>query len=174
VQAVISSAARDAQTIAEFRQAVTERTWSGGLVENTIGVPVVAFKTGQHALRSVTLSAVLLVWLLLPAQAEDAINRAALNGLIAKHASAHGIPESLVHHVVEHESKYDPIALHNGSFGLMQISYGTARGMGYSGSAAGLLDADTNLTYGVLYLAKAYRAARGNEVRALRLYKSGF
>jgi soluble lytic murein transglycosylase-like protein len=81
---------------------------------------------------------------------------------------------SLVHHVVEHESKYDPVALHNGSFGLMQISYGTARGVGYSGSAAGLLDADTNLTYGVLYLAKAYRAARGDEVRALQLYKSGF
>jgi soluble lytic murein transglycosylase-like protein len=56
----------------------------------------------------------------------------------------------------------------------MQISHATAKGMGYSGSAAGLLDADTNLTYGVLYLAKAYRLAGGNPDRAVWLYKRGF
>lgn len=109
-----------------------------------------------------------------PAQADDAVDRAALDVLIAKHARAHGIPESLVHRVVHHESKYVPGAMNRGSYGLMQISHGTARGMGYIGSPAGLLDADTNLTYGVLYLARAYRAAGGNHDRALRLYKTGF
>src|SRR3954467_9533470 len=57
---------------------------------------------------------------------------------------------------------------------IMQIQYGTARSMGYSGSAAGLLDADTNLSYAVPYLANAYRVAGGNENRAVSLYASGF
>jgi len=49
-----------------------------------------------------------------------------------------------------------------------------ARSMGYSGSAAGLLDAETNLTYAVKYLAGAYHAAGGNQSRAVALYASGY
>jgi soluble lytic murein transglycosylase-like protein len=56
----------------------------------------------------------------------------------------------------------------------MQIRLGTARAMGYSGSAEGLLDAQTNMTYAVKYLAGAYRAAGGNESRAVALYASGY
>jgi soluble lytic murein transglycosylase-like protein len=56
----------------------------------------------------------------------------------------------------------------------MQIRHGTARGLGYSGSAAGLLDANTNLTYAVAYLANAYRVAGGNPSRAVALYQRGF
>ena len=41
----------------------------------------------------------------------------------------------------------------------MQIKHATARGVGYTGSASGLFDAETNLTYAVRYLAGAYRAA---------------
>jgi soluble lytic murein transglycosylase-like protein len=61
-----------------------------------------------------------------------------------------------------------------GNYGLMQIRLGTARAMGYGGSAAGLLDADTNMTYAVRYLAGAYRAAGGNESRAVALYARGY
>jgi soluble lytic murein transglycosylase-like protein len=56
----------------------------------------------------------------------------------------------------------------------MQIRLGTARAMGYRGSAEGLLDPATNLTYAVRYLAGAYRAARGNESRAAALYVRGY
>jgi soluble lytic murein transglycosylase-like protein len=56
----------------------------------------------------------------------------------------------------------------------MQIKHATARAMGYSGPARGLLDADTNLTYGVRYLAGAYRAARGDQERAFSLYQRGY
>ena len=56
----------------------------------------------------------------------------------------------------------------------MQIRLGTARAMGYSGSAEGLLDAQTNMTYAVRYLAGAYRAAGGNESRAVALYAGGY
>ena len=53
------------------------------------------------------------------------------------------------------------------NLGLMQIKHATARGVGYAGSAAGLFDAETNLTFTVRYLAGAYRAAGGNHSRAV-------
>ena len=46
--------------------------------------------------------------------------------------------------------------------------------MGYRGTADGLLDADTNMTYAVKYLAGAYRAAGCNEQRAINYYQRGF
>jgi chemotaxis protein histidine kinase CheA len=111
---------------------------------------------------------------LLSAGPADATDRAALDALIAKHAKENGVPESLVHRVVRRESNYNPRAAHRGNYGLMQIRHGTARGMGYAGSAAGLLDADTNLSYAVPYLANAYRVAGGDQNRAVSLYSSGF
>src|SRR5919205_3226657 len=56
----------------------------------------------------------------------------------------------------------------------MQIRYDTARAMGYGGPASGLLDANTNLTYAVPYLANAYRVAGGNPDRAVSLYAGGY
>jgi soluble lytic murein transglycosylase-like protein len=46
--------------------------------------------------------------------------------------------------------------------------------MGYRGPGRGLLDADTNLKYAVVYLSNAYVVAGGNPVRALALYASGY
>jgi soluble lytic murein transglycosylase-like protein len=56
----------------------------------------------------------------------------------------------------------------------MQIKPATARGLGYNGTAAGLLDADTNMTYAVKYLANAYKVAGGNADRAVALYAGGY
>ena len=61
-----------------------------------------------------------------------------------------------------------------GTIGLMQIKLPTARGLGYTGDAAGLRDPDTNLAWGVKYLAGAYRAANGDHSRAVRYYASGY
>jgi soluble lytic murein transglycosylase-like protein len=100
--------------------------------------------------------------------------RSQLAGLVEQQASANGVPASLVHRVIMRESGYNPRAVNSGNYGLMQIRLGTARAMGYSGSAAGLLDAETNMTYAVRYLAGAYRAAGGNEARAVALYARGY
>ncbi len=89
-------------------------------------------------------------------------------------AGANGIPVSLVNRVITRESGGNPRAVSRGNYGLMQIRLGTARSMGYSGSAAGLLDPSTNMTYAVRYLAGAYRAAGGNESRAVALYARGY
>ncbi|MGB7077915.1 MAG: lytic transglycosylase domain-containing protein [Xanthobacteraceae bacterium] len=94
--------------------------------------------------------------------------------MAVQQASAAGIPVSLVERVIKRESGGNPRAVSRGNYGLMQIRLGTARAMGYTGSASGLLDAQTNMTYAVRYLAGAYRAAGGNESRAVALYASGY
>lgn len=122
-------------------------------------------------MRSGLVIACALVGCALPAAASE---RAAIDALVAHHARVHGVPETLVHRVIRRESGYNPGASSRGNFGLMQIRHATARGMGYSGPASGLLDVETNLTYAVPYLANAYRVAGGNEDRAVALYAGGY
>jgi soluble lytic murein transglycosylase-like protein len=98
----------------------------------------------------------------------------AYDGVAAQQAAANGVPVSLVNRVIMRESRGNARAVSRGNYGLMQIRLGTARAMGYSGSAEGLLDASTNMTYAVRYLAGAYRAAGGNENRAVALYARGY
>jgi len=97
-----------------------------------------------------------------------------MSGMAASQASAAGVPVSLVEHVIKRESGGNARAVHAGNYGLMQIRLGTARAMGYTGSAEGLLDPQTNMTYAVRYLAGAYRAAGGDENRAVALYARGY
>ena len=94
--------------------------------------------------------------------------------MIARAAKIHGVPDAFVDRIVRRESRYHPRLVHNHCFGLMQIKYATARGMGYRGDARGLLDASINLTYTVPYLANAYRLADGDEDRAVTLFSSGY
>jgi soluble lytic murein transglycosylase-like protein len=109
-----------------------------------------------------------------PALAQDA-TRAKLDAMIAAHAQANGIPVALVHRVVKRESGYRPhLVGRGGAIGLMQIKLATARGLGYTGTARGLLDPETNLTYAVRYLAGAYRVADGNPGRAVSNYARGY
>ena len=114
----------------------------------------------------------------LAAFAQMALAPGALAGphdaLIAKHAAANGVPEQLIRRVIRIESRGNASAVHAGNYGLMQIRLGTARGVGYSGDAQGLLDPDTNLTYAVKYLAGAYRAAGCDADRAVSYYQRGY
>src|ERR1700687_771088 len=101
--------------------------------------------------------------------------RVQYDALVATHASANAVPEALVHRVIVRESRYQPhLVGRGGTIGLMQIKLATARSLGYSGDAAGLRDPETNLTYGVKYLAGAYRAANGDHNRAVHYYASGY
>ncbi|MGL3107549.1 transglycosylase SLT domain-containing protein [Bradyrhizobium sp. BR 1432] len=95
--------------------------------------------------------------------------------MVAAHARANGVPEALVHRVIMRESRYQPgLVGRGGTIGLMQIKLATARGVGYTGDAAGLRDPNTNLTYAVRYLAGAYRAANGDHARAVRYFAGGY
>jgi soluble lytic murein transglycosylase-like protein len=98
----------------------------------------------------------------------------ALDGLIAQHAAANGVPEELVRRIIKRESRGNPRVVSQGNYGLMQIKLPTARSMGYRGTAAGLLDAETNMTYAVKYLAGAWHVAGGNMDRAVHYYAAGY
>lgn len=97
-----------------------------------------------------------------------------LRSLIEAHARHHGVPSALAHQVVMKESRYNPAARNRIYWGLMQIRHDTARGVGYRGSAEGLLNPDVNLRYGMAYLGNAYRVAGGDARRAIALYSRGF
>jgi soluble lytic murein transglycosylase-like protein len=99
---------------------------------------------------------------------------AAMNSQIGRYAALYQVPESLIRRIIVRESGYNPHARHGPYWGLMQIRYDTACSMGYQGSPAGLLDADTNLRYAVKYLAGAYRVAGGNPDRAVHFYAAGY
>jgi len=100
--------------------------------------------------------------------------RSSLQALVAKYAAAEGIPFSLAHGVVMVESRYNPRATGKGGYiGLMQLSYRTAKGMGFSGSRAALYEPETNIKYGVKYLAGAYRQAGGNMCVTVSKYQGG-
>jgi soluble lytic murein transglycosylase-like protein len=98
----------------------------------------------------------------------------AYRSMVERHAAAEGVPAELVHRVIMRESRYNPRAVHAGNYGMMQIKLQTARGLGYTGTAQGLLDPETNLTYAVKYLAGAYRVAGGNHNRAVAYYAGGY
>jgi hypothetical protein len=102
-------------------------------------------------------------------------DRARYEKMIAKHARANLVPEALVHRLIVRESKYNPALIgHGGTIGLMQLKLATAKGVGYTGDADGLRDPETNLIWGVKYLAGAYRAAGGDYDRAIRYFAGGY
>ena len=99
---------------------------------------------------------------------------AEMRALIVKYAAVHGIPESLLHRVIQRESDYNPRARNGPYYGLMQILPQTAGTMGYRGSPEGLLDAETNLIYAGRYLRGAWLVSGGNEEKAVMWYAKGY
>lgn len=72
------------------------------------------------------------------------------------------------------ESGYNPGAIGGvGEIGLMQILPSTARMLGFSGTLADLAVPETNIHYGVIYLAKAWRLAGGDLCTAAMKYRAG-
>ncbi len=94
--------------------------------------------------------------------------------VIRRYARAYGIPVKLADTVVRVESSYNPRAKgKDGEVGLMQVLPATARQIGYRGSWRGLFNPVTNIKYGMLYLSKAYKLARGNVCGTAMRYNGG-
>ena len=106
--------------------------------------------------------------------AQEPPHSAELDAAIIRAAKRHGVPEHLVRRIVMRESRYNPRARNHSFWGLMQISYPTARSMGFKGTPEQLLNPVTNLAYAVPYLANAFVAAGRREDAAVRLYASGY
>ncbi len=98
----------------------------------------------------------------------------AYDAIIARHAASHGVPVALARAVVRIESNYRANARGRaGEIGLMQIKPSTARMMGYSGSAKGLYDPETNIRWGMKYLAEAHRLGGGDTCGTILRYNAG-
>jgi soluble lytic murein transglycosylase-like protein len=93
--------------------------------------------------------------------------------LIAKHAVENKVPEKLAVAIVQIESQFKPHVRNGSALGLMQIKTQTARGVGFAGSSAALFNPDTNLHFGMRYLAQAYRMAGGDTCGTVMRYHSG-
>jgi len=127
----------------------------------------------KRSLSLTLLALATLATLLFPAVASAGHDQ--IDALVRAYAEANNVPEALVHRVIQRESRYQPgLVGRGGCIGLMQIKLATARSLGYTGDAAGLRDPDTNLTYGIKYLAGAFRAANGDHGRAMHYYAGGY
>jgi soluble lytic murein transglycosylase-like protein len=99
---------------------------------------------------------------------------APFDAIVAKYASAYGVPVTLAHAVIQVESNYRPDARGRaGEIGLMQIKPATARMMGYSGSAKGLFHPETNIKFGMKYLSKAHQLGGGKTCGTILKYNAG-
>ncbi len=107
-------------------------------------------------------------------QMAHAVSPAGMDGMIARYAALYNVPEPLIRRIIVRESGYNPRARNGPYYGLMQIRYDTAQSMGYRGAASGLLDADTNLRYGVKYLSGAYMVGGHDADQAVRNYSRGY
>ncbi|MDX8467611.1 transglycosylase SLT domain-containing protein [Mesorhizobium sp. VK23B] len=96
------------------------------------------------------------------------------SAIIARYAASYGVPVSLARAVIKIESNYRPNMVGSaGEIGLMQIKPATARMMGYTGSAKGLFDPDTNIKYGMKYLAMAQGLGGGTTCGTILKYNAG-
>lgn len=94
--------------------------------------------------------------------------------IVARYASAYGVPVSLAHAVIRVESNYRVNARGSaGEVGLMQIKPSTARGLGYSGSLKGLYNPETNIKYGMKYLGMAHKLGGGSTCGTILKYNAG-
>jgi len=85
-----------------------------------------------------------------------------LSALAEKYAQTHGLPFAIVHAVIAVESGWRRESKNDTSIGLMQITPSTARSLGYRGTTEGLYDPETNIKFGVHYLALAFERAGGD------------
>jgi soluble lytic murein transglycosylase-like protein len=107
-----------------------------------------------------------------PAPASD--GRSRYRALIEKEAARAGLPPEIAEAVMGVESGYNPGAIGGvGEIGLMQILPSTARMLGFSGTLAELAVPESNIHYGVTYLAKAWRLAGGDLCTAAMKYRAG-
>ncbi|WP_246549160.1 lytic transglycosylase domain-containing protein [Ancylobacter oerskovii] len=94
--------------------------------------------------------------------------------LVDREARANGIPIALARAVVRIESNWNPgVTGSAGEVGLMQIKHPTARAMGYQGTRKALYDPETNVKWGMRYLAGAYRLAGGDTCGTVMRYQGG-
>jgi len=113
------------------------------------------------------------------------VNETKYDRIIDGFALGYGVPAPLIKGVIAKESSFNPNAMksephiHDASRGLMQVLYGTAKDLGYKGTAEGLLSPSTSIQYGTMLLAENIRRSERANVtnpvaNAVSAYNAGW
>jgi soluble lytic murein transglycosylase-like protein len=106
--------------------------------------------------------------------APPATGRAGIMAAIERAALREGLPAEIAEAVTHTESSFNPNVIGGaGEIGLMQVLPSTARMMGFSGSLADLAVPETNIQYGVKYLARAWRLGGQDICTTVMKYRAG-
>lgn len=101
-------------------------------------------------------------------------DRTGFRAIAEREARAFGIPPEFADAVMATESSYNPATIGaDGEIGLMQIMPATARMLGFAGTLEELAVPETNIRYGVRYLAGAWRLGRQDVCTAAMKYRAG-
>jgi Transglycosylase SLT domain len=109
-------------------------------------------------------------------------NEDRFDALIWTAAGSRGLDPLLVKAVIAKESSFNPQAyraeprIQDASRGLMQVLYGTASWLGYTGTPEGLFDPATSIQYGTAYLANRwihYQSSPRQLTDAMAAYNAG-
>ena len=148
-----------------FQQAVAVAMAVSALWSSAVHAEEVSATTVQKG--SALITPVNLPW-------EVAERRASVLSLIEREAQRHVLPSELADAVAFVESAYLESAVGKaGEIGLMQIMPSTAAMLGFAGSMTQLAEPETNIRYGVEYLAIAWRLTGGDLCRTLMKYRAG-
>jgi soluble lytic murein transglycosylase-like protein len=107
------------------------------------------------------------------AQATSATNDRVV-GLIKNLAPQYGVPTWFALRIAKVESGYNPNTRGAaGEYGVYQMKCATAKGIGFSGNCAELLNASTNVRIGLKHLAMAMKLSGGNLKLAASKHNGG-
>jgi soluble lytic murein transglycosylase-like protein len=98
----------------------------------------------------------------------------AVVAMIKRMAPSYGVPTWFALRIAKIESGFRPSARGAaGEYGVYQLKCATARGIGFRGNCSALLNAHTNVQYGLKHLSLAVRASRGNLKLAASKHNGG-
>jgi hypothetical protein len=99
---------------------------------------------------------------------------AGYRAIVEREALAYGVPPELADAVMAIESGYNPATVGaDGEIGLMQLMPATAAMLGFTGILAELAVPETNIRYGIMYLAAAWQLAGRDICTATMKYRAG-
>ena len=95
-------------------------------------------------------------------------------GLIKNMAPQYGVPTWFALRIAKVESGYNPNTRGAaGEYGVYQMKCATAKGIGFSGNCSQLLNASTNVQYGLKHLQMAMKLSNGNLKMAASKHNGG-
>ena len=101
-------------------------------------------------------------------------NRGHVVALIKSQAPRYGVPTWFALRIAKVESGFNPRARGAaGEYGVFQLKCATAKGIGFRGSCGNLLNASTNVQFGLKHLQLAVRGSGGNLKMAASKHNGG-